>query len=248
MFTNIVRTLLFLISVQIYRATVLLPTHSDVVVARVVATDADLNATVKYAIENTPSSSPFSIDPISGFVKVSNAAILDSDARNSYDVAVTASDGKYVGRSVVRVALDSLQSSGLRFTQSEYATEVTENSTDVYQLVLLQVTGRLLDEHVTFSLLNAGEHFTVHPTSGAVRTTGTPFDRERRDSYAVVAEARDGRSPPRVAHAVVRVTVMDVNDNAPVFLHQPYFALVSVDAEIGSVVRKVTDCVGFRLL
>jgi protocadherin Fat 1/2/3 len=228
--------------VQIYGATLLLPTHRDVIVARVTATDADQNATLRYAVDNTasvPSPAPFNIDAVNGVVTVSDV-VLDSDARHSYDIAVTASDGKYIGRAVVRVVTDGLQSSALRFTQPEYAAEVPENSTEVRQLVLLQVAGRLLGEHVSFSLLNAGELFAVHPTSGAMRTTGAPFDRERRESYAVVAEARDGRSPPRVAHAVVRITIQDINDNAPVFLHQPYFALVPVEAEVGSVVRKVT--------
>lgn len=211
-------------------------------VARVWATDADQNATIEYAIDSSVSSTstsfPFSINASSGVVIVSNSA-SEAQMQNSYEVPVTASDGKYVGRSVVRIDIENLQSSGLKFSQSGYDVDILENSTGVQPVVLLQTVGQLLNEHLSFSLLNGGELFTVHPTSGAVRTTGSPFDRERRSEYSIVAEVRDGRSPVRVAHSIVRVNVIDVNDNPPVFIHQPYFAVVSVDATLGSLVRKV---------
>ena len=236
------RIRIFCVFFQIYRAKLLLPTHPGVMVARVWATDADQNATIEYAIDSSASSSstpfPFSINASNGVVLVSSSA-LEAQMRNSYDVPVTASDGKYVGRSVVRIEIENLQSSGLKFSQSEYDVDILENSTGVQPVVLLQAVGQLLNEHLSFSLLNGDELFTVHPTSGAVRTTGSSFDRERRIEYNIVAEVRDGRSPARVAHSIVRVTVIDVNDNPPVFIHQPYFAVVSVDAAVGGLVRKV---------
>jgi len=42
-----------------------------------------------------------------------------------------------------------------------------------------------------------------------------------------------------VAHVVVNVTILDMNDNCPMFVNLPYYAVVSVDAIKGSQVYKV---------
>lgn len=44
---------------------------------------------------------------------------------------------------------------------------------------------------------------------------------------------------PRVAHVLVNVTILDMNDNCPMFVNLPYYAVVSVDAIKGSLVYKV---------
>ena len=41
------------------------------------------------------------------------------------------------------------------------------------------------------------------------------------------------------AHAVVKVTVEDKNDNSPVFVNQPYHAVLVHDASLGHVVKQV---------
>ena len=71
------------------------------------------------------------------------------------------------------------------------------------------------------------------PSSGVVQTTGIPLDREVTESYTIVVEARDSRPKPRIAHVLVQVQVIDINDNAPVFLGLPYFAVVPIDARKG---------------
>lgn len=43
------------------------------------------------------------------------------------------------------------------------------------------------------------------------------------------------RERPRVAHVVVNVTILDINDNCPMFVNLPYYAVVSVDDDKGSV-------------
>ena len=52
-------------------------------------------------------------------------------------------------------------------------------------------------------------------------------------------EARDERVPPRVAHVLLRVSILDANDNAPMFVKQPYMAIVSLDTIRGQQVLKV---------
>lgn len=78
-------------------------------------------------------------------------------------------------------------------------------------------------------------------TSGAVRSSGLALDREVRDSYALVLEARSAPpgAEPRVARARLHVSVTDVNDNCPVFVERPYAAAVLAGAEPGAPVLKV---------
>ena len=230
-----------LLLLQTYTATVLLPTYSDVVVLQLNATDADSAelTRLRYSIDAGNTGNVFKLDPDSGVLTVWEGATEPADMSDQYELIVSVSDGKFTGHATVHVEVKVLESTGLRFSKPEFDVEVLENRTDIEQVALLPVMGRALNEHVSFSLLNAGDLFAVHPTSGVIRTSGVPFDRELRDSYVVVVEVRDDRTPPRMAHTLLRVHVIDVNDNAPVFVHQPYFAMVTVDAAVGTVVKKV---------
>ena len=224
-----------------YTATVLLPTYSDVVVVQLNATDADTAefTNLRYSIVGGNTGNRFRLDAESGILTLREGSDDDGDMLDRYRLEVSVSDGKFVDRAAVDVDVKVLESSGLRFARPEFDAEVLENSTAAEQVALLPVVGRAVNEHVSFALLNADDQFSIHATSGVVRTTGVPFDRERRDGYVVVVEARDQRTPARVAHALLRVGVVDANDNAPVFVRQPYFAMVTVDAGVGSIVKKV---------
>ncbi len=71
------------------------------------------------------------------------------------------------------------------------------------------------------------------------QTTGEGFDRELQDNYTLTVQVEDSRQTPRIAHCVVTVHILDINDNAPVFVNQPYFAIVSINAEEGESVKEV---------
>lgn len=56
----------------------------------------------------------------------------------------------------------------------------------------------------------------------------------------IQARSADGDSEnSRIAHVPVNITVLDENDNSPMFVNLPYYAVVSVDAEKGTVITKV---------
>lgn len=74
-------------------------------------------------------------------------------------------------------------------------------------------------------------------TSGAVRSTGVALDREVRDRYTLLVEARSAEG--RVARTRLHVAVTDVNDNCPVFVERPYAAAVLAGAEPGTPVLRV---------
>ena len=79
---------------------------------------------------------------------------------------------------------------------------------------------------------------SITRTAGVVRTTGLVLDREEHDQHVLAVQVRSDRDG-RVAHTLLHCTVMDVNDNRPVFVGQPYHAVVAVDASPGAPVTKV---------
>lgn len=72
-------------------------------------------------------------------------------------------------------------------------------------------------------------HVTSRSLTGEI-ITREPLDREQRDTYELIAEARDQGSPYRSARASVRVIITDVNDNAPDII-DPQEDVVSVREE-----------------
>ncbi|XP_041973434.1 fat-like cadherin-related tumor suppressor homolog [Aricia agestis] len=219
-----------------YEASVLLPTAAGVLVLALAARDPDGPA-VKYDIADGDPRGAFTVDA-SGSLRVADAAAVPPAAR----LRVRASDGKFAATTRVDVRALEPDNSGLAFQKADYYGSVVENSTKPATVVVPAVLGAALDEHVEFSILNPAEGFEIGSTSGAVRTTGLAFDRELRDSYMLLVQARSAgrgaaRGAGRVARARLHVTVSDVNDNCPVFVGLPYAAAVRAGAEPGPVLR-----------
>lgn len=76
---------------------------------------------------------------------------------------------------------------------------------------------------VTTYLISRNEHFTLKTETTEEGITiaelllEKPLDRERQSSFQLVLTAVDGGSPRRSGTAGVVITVLDSNDNAPVF-------------------------------
>lgn len=162
--------------------------------------------------------------------------------KRSYLLHVRVSDGKYSSVAQVNVMVEKSENSGLIFQKSVYEGAILENSTKITTVVVVNVLGSSLNEHIVFSILNPTDMFVIGPTSGGIRTTGVRFDREVCDHYELIVEAKShppDREKPRVAHVIVNVTILDINDNCPMFVNLPYYAVVSVDAQKGEVITKV---------
>ncbi|XP_063233580.1 fat-like cadherin-related tumor suppressor homolog [Bacillus rossius redtenbacheri] len=226
-----------------YRAAVALPARAGALVATVAARDDDDDdggaAGPRYDLVDGDPRGAFAVVPASGEVRIARPELVR--ARNS--LHVRASDGKL--SSIARVDVIGVRADdpNFRFQKDRYEVAVTENSTRALTLAVLTVLGAALNEHVTFSLLTPSDMFVVGATSGAVRTLGRPLDREVVERHELVVQAMSGdvstEGKLRLAVASVAVTVLDVNDNCPVFVGAPYFRAVPAAARKWDVVAQV---------
>ncbi|XP_059030811.1 protocadherin beta-4 [Mustela lutreola] len=66
------------------------------------------------------------------------------------------------------------------------------------------------------------------------------LDREEQSEFSLTLMALDGGSPPKSGTMTVRIVIIDVNDNAPEFVHTPYKVQVLENSPLGSPVLSVS--------
>ncbi|NWT14474.1 PCDGA protein, partial [Vireo altiloquus] len=94
--------------------------------------------------------------------------------------------------------------------------------------------------------LSGDEHFSLAVQAGPggdqrpELVLAKALDREEAAFHELVLRAMDGGDPARTGTARIRVTVLDANDNAPVFSQAEYTVRVPEDVPVGSVLVTVT--------
>ncbi|XP_057244617.1 protocadherin gamma-A10-like [Malurus melanocephalus] len=94
--------------------------------------------------------------------------------------------------------------------------------------------------------LSGDEHFSLAVQAGPggdqrpELVLAKALDREEAAFHELVLRASDGGDPARTGTARIRVTVLDANDNAPVFSQAEYTVRVPEDVPVGSVLITVT--------
>uniref|UniRef100_A0A8B9G1I7 Cadherin domain-containing protein n=1 Tax=Amazona collaria TaxID=241587 RepID=A0A8B9G1I7_9PSIT len=97
--------------------------------------------------------------------------------------------------------------------------------------------------------LSGDEHFSLAVQAGPggdqrpELVLAKALDREQAAYHELVLRASDGGEPARTGTARIRVTVLDANDNAPVFSQAEYTVSASEDVPVGSILVtvKATD-------
>ncbi|KAK6317621.1 hypothetical protein J4Q44_G00130210 [Coregonus suidteri] len=71
---------------------------------------------------------------------------------------------------------------------------------------------------MTYRLLHTDRHFQINSHTGEI-STRIRLDREQQSSYQLIIVVQDGGTPPRSATGTAHITILDENDNSPVFSH-----------------------------
>ncbi|XP_035389998.1 protocadherin Fat 3a isoform X2 [Electrophorus electricus] len=224
-------------SQESYEAVLLLPTYEGVEALQVSAYDPDGEgqSVLSYSLTDT-GVEHFTIEAGTGLITVRNSTF----SRERFRFNVRVSDGRFSSTALVTLLVREALDSGLAFTHSIYSANLQENNSNVTTVAVVTALGNRPNEPLRYTLLNAGGKFRIRPTSGAIETVGIPLDREEREEHGLLVQAGREDDRLRVARALVRVRITDINDNAPVFVGLPYYAAVQVEAEPGASVFRVT--------
>ncbi|KAI7797596.1 putative cadherin EGF LAG seven-pass G-type receptor 3, partial [Triplophysa rosa] len=219
------------------------PPGSTVVVISATDEDVGENARITYYLEdNIPQ---FRIDPATGAITLH--AELDYEDQMTYTLAITARDNGIPQKSdttYVEVNVNDVNDNAPQFLSPRYQGGVSEDAPPFTSVLQISATDR--DAHangrVQYTFQNGEDgdgDFTIEPTSGIVRTVRR-LDRESVPFYELTAYAVDRGIPPQRTPVHIQVSVMDVNDNAPVFPADDFEVLVKENSAVGSVVAQIT--------
>lgn len=94
---------------------------------------------------------------------------------------------------------------------------------------------------LVYSILQGQPYFSVEPQTGIIRTALPNMDREARQEYDVVIQAKDmgGHMGGLSGTTQVKITLTDVNDNPPKFAQGVYNMAVSEDKVPGEEVGRL---------
>ncbi|XP_062839712.1 protocadherin Fat 4 [Anolis carolinensis] len=194
-------------------------------VATVSASDPDLgiNGTVRYTI-SAGDTSRFQIHNQTGVI--TSKTVLDREEKTAYQLQIGAYDGGNLqsqNQAIVTVNVLDTQDNPPVFSQDTYSFVVFENVALDYHVGSVSASTMDLNTNITY-LITMGDQrgmFEINKVTGLI-TTSSVIDREEQAFYQLKVVASGGAI---AGDALVNITVKDLNDNSPHFLH----AVESVD-------------------
>ncbi|KAJ8405248.1 hypothetical protein AAFF_G00322390 [Aldrovandia affinis] len=146
----------------------------------------------------------------------------------------------------VEVEILDVNDNSPSFPWSEFNLEITESAAPGSRFPLesaqdLDVGTNSLRTY----LLSPNDHFVLEiqtrndGSKFAELVLETPLDREQHKTHRIVLTAVDGGTPERSGTARITITVLDANDNVPVFDHSVYRASLVENAPRGTPVIKL---------
>uniref|UniRef100_A0A671R1Z4 Cadherin EGF LAG seven-pass G-type receptor 1-like n=1 Tax=Sinocyclocheilus anshuiensis TaxID=1608454 RepID=A0A671R1Z4_9TELE len=213
----------------------------EVITVRATDGDAPSNADMIYKIVNGEGvNSGFEIDSRNGLVKIRMRP--DRETMAQYQLIVEANDqGKDPGprsaTATVHITVEDENDNYPQFSKKRYVVQVPENV--AVNTKVAQVEGTDRDEgnnaKVHYSIIsgNVKGQFFIHTLTGAIDVIN-PLDYEIIREYNLRIKAQDGGRPPLInGTGIVVIQVVDVNDNAPMFVSTPFQATVLENVPIG---------------
>nr|XP_010963363.1 PREDICTED: LOW QUALITY PROTEIN: protocadherin-16 [Camelus bactrianus] len=248
-------------SQSLYQVMLLEHTPPGSAILSVSATDRDsgVNGHVSYHLASPAEG--FSVDPNNGtlFTTVGTLA-LGHEGPGVVDVVLEARDHGMPSRTAqatVHVQLQDQNDHAPSFTLPHYRVAVTEDLAPGSTLLTLEATdadGSRTHTTVDYSIVsgNRGRVFQLEPRLAEAGESGglgpqalgclvllEPLDFESLTQYNLTVAAADRGQPPRSSTVPVTVTVLDVNDNPPVFTRSSYRVAVPEDTPIGAELLQV---------
>ncbi|XP_035180245.1 protocadherin-23 [Oxyura jamaicensis] len=173
---------------------------------------------IKYSILGDEESI-FSIHPITGTITVKEPKFLDYEVKNKVHLSVLAENSLDSVLCGVTILIQDVNDNVPKFEQSCYKTLVWEGQTaktDIIRIFATDLDSGMNGE-TEYSILSGNENATfLIDSARGILATNTILNRENTSSYRLVVQAADKGNPRLSATSIVRIQVVDVNDNAPI--------------------------------
>lgn len=208
------------------------------------------NGLVKYILSGEGAGTVFVIDENNGDLHATRR--LDREEKAFYILKATVVN-KRTGQKLepeteFTVKLHDINDNEPQFSKEVYTGSVPERS-DIGTSVI-QVTATDADDSMygssaklVYSISQGHPYFSVDPNTGVIRTALGPgdMDREQREHYQVVIEAKDmaGQRGGLTGTTIVNITLTDVNDNPPGFTQSIYQFRVPESSKSGTPVGRI---------
>ncbi|XP_077591752.1 cadherin-7-like [Stigmatopora nigra] len=203
---------------------------------------------VKYVLSGEGAASIFTIDENTGDIHATKR--LDREAQAYYTLQAQAVDRlsnlPVEPRSQFVVKVQDINDNEPKFLDGPYFAGVPEMSP--LGTMVVQVAATDADDptygnsaRVVYSIVHGQPYFSVEPKTGVIRTALPNMDRETRDQYVLVIQAKDmvGQMGGLSGTTTVTVTLNDVNDNPPRFPHKVNQYTVLESLPVLSVVGRI---------
>ncbi|KAI1888846.1 hypothetical protein AGOR_G00172980 [Albula goreensis] len=206
------------------------------------------DGSVKYVLSGDGAGSLFLIDENSGDIHATKR--LDREEKAYYTLRAQAVN-KFTNRplepeSEFIIKIHDINDNEPKFTKDVYSASVPEMA-EVGTYVV-QVTATDADDptygnsaRLVYSILQGQPYFSVDPETGIIKTALANMNRENREHFQVVIQAKDmaGQMGGLSGTTTVNITLSDVNDNPPRFPQGVYQFSTPESTEPGSPVGRI---------
>ncbi|XP_023254434.1 cadherin-7-like [Seriola lalandi dorsalis] len=203
---------------------------------------------VRYVLSGEGATSIFTIDENTGDIHATKR--LDREQQAYYTLRAQARDRNtnlpVEPESQFIIKVQDINDNEPKFLDGPYTATVSERSpvgTSVVTVVATDADDPTYGNsaRLVYSILQGQPYFSVEPKTGVVRTALPDMDREVRDQYLLVIQAKDmiGQMGGLSGTTSVTVTLIDVNDNPPRFPRKSYQFSVPESVLVSAVVAKI---------
>uniref|UniRef100_A0A665UDX9 Cadherin domain-containing protein n=1 Tax=Echeneis naucrates TaxID=173247 RepID=A0A665UDX9_ECHNA len=203
---------------------------------------------IKYILSGEGAGTIFVIDDKTGNIHATKTLDREEQAQYTLTAQAVARDTNkpLEPPSEFIVKVQDINDNPPEFLHGPYYARVPEMSN--VGTSVMQVTATDADDptygnsaRLVYSILQGQPYFSVEPQTGIIRTALPNMDREARQEYDVVIQAKDmgGHMGGLSGTTEVKITLTDVNDNPPKFPQSVYSMTVSEDKVPGEEVGRL---------
>ncbi|XP_026771717.3 cadherin-18 [Pangasianodon hypophthalmus] len=206
------------------------------------------DGSVRYILSGEGAGTIFIINEVTGDIHATKS--LDREKKSHYVLHAQAIDlntnKPLEPESEFIIKVQDINDNAPKFPDGPFITSVPERSevgTSVFQVTATDADDPTYGNsaRVVYSILHGQPYFSVDPQTGVIRTALPDMDREAREHYTVVIQAKDmaGQVGGLSGSTTVNITLTDVNDNPPKFPPESFQVFVPESAQVGKPVGKI---------